>query len=218
MALWRSWSLSKAALLTKFADKFDNSLVHFRHVHWFHRIQIHTRNDFTIVLEYVHMSRWVIANPPDKNVTATTNPAQSSTFFRGRELIVDVKEVRDGEGAVANTRGACAPGISAVEPYFGAGEPISFWKRGSLRSGSNIGSSRSNAGVSGGFAARGASYGIESSFSNVEMERSESPMRAATRARMSSGLGPVSASLSIGNRAIARSARVSAAALSPRPI
>ena len=59
-----------------------------------------------------------------------------------------------------------------------------------LRSGSNIGSSRSNAGVSGGFAAKGASYGIESSFSKVAMERSWSPMRAATRARMSSGLGP----------------------------
>ncbi len=84
-------------------------------------------------------------------------------------------------------------------PYFGAEEATSFWKRGSLRSGSNIGSNRSNAGVSGGFAARGASYGIESSFSKVEMERSGSPMRAATRARMSSGLGPVSASFSIGN-------------------
>src|SRR5438445_2244408 len=217
MAPWRSSSLSKPSLLTKFADKFDNSLVHFRHVNWSHRIQIHTRNDFTIVLEYVHMSRWVIANPPDKNVTATTNPAHSSTFFRGRELIVDVKEVRDGEGAVANTRRACSPGISAVEPYFGAEAAISFWKRGALRSESNIGSSRSNAGVRGGFAARGASYGIESSFSKVEMERSRScGMRAATRARMSSGLGPVSASFSIEIIAIARSARVSAAVLSPR--
>src|SRR6266508_1877432 len=207
----------KPALLTKFADKFDNSLVHFRHVHWFHRIQIHTRNDFTIVLEYMHMSRWVIANPPDKNVTATTNPAHSSTFFRGRELIVDVKEVRDG--AVANTRGACAPGISAVEPYFGAEAATSFWKRGSLRSESNIRSSRSNAGVRGGFAASGPSYGIESSFSKVEMARSRScGMRAATRARMSSGLGPVSASFATGLIAIARSARVSAAVLSPRAI
>jgi hypothetical protein len=32
---------------------------------------------------------------------------------------------------------------------FGVGEATSFWKRGSLRSGSNIGSSRSSAGVSG---------------------------------------------------------------------
>src|SRR5438477_10373478 len=32
---------------------------------------------------------------------------------------------------------------------FGAGEATSFWKRGSFRSGSNIGSSRSSAGVSG---------------------------------------------------------------------
>jgi hypothetical protein len=91
------------------------------------------------------------------------------------------------------------------EAYFGAEEATSFWNRGSLRRESNIGSSRSNAGVSGGFAARGASYGIESSFCKVEIERSRScGMRAATRARMSSGLGPVSASLSIGNSAIAR--------------
>src|SRR5207249_2255906 len=82
-----------------------------------------------------------------------------------------------------------------AEPYFAADEATSFWKRGSLRSESNIGSSRSNAGVSGGFAARGASYGIESSFSRVEMERSRScGIRAATRARTSSGRGPVSAS------------------------
>src|SRR6516164_5152757 len=104
------------------------------------------------------------------------------------------------------------------ECYFDAEELTSFWKRGFFRSGSNIGSSRSNAGVSGGFAAKGASYGIESSFSSMEMERSLWPMRAATLARMSSGLGPVSASLSVGNIAIARSAKVSAAALSPRPM
>jgi hypothetical protein len=63
-----------------------------------------------------------------------------------------------------------------------------------------------------------ASYGIERSFSNAEMARSGSPTRAAMRARMSSGLGPVSASLQIGNMASAGSAKVSAAALSPRPI
>src|SRR5436309_11388517 len=38
---------------------------------------------------------------------------------------------------------------------FGAGEAASFWKRGSFRSGSNIGSRRSSAGVS------GAAPGIE---------------------------------------------------------
>jgi hypothetical protein len=71
--------------------------------------------------------------------------------------------------------------LAYFEPYFGPEEAISFWKRGSLRSGSNIGSSRSNpprrvnSGVSGGFAARGASCGIESSFSRVEMVRSGSP-------------------------------------------
>jgi hypothetical protein len=36
-----------------------------------------------------------------------------------------------------------------VRYRFGASEAASFWKRGSFRSGSNIGSSRSSAGVSG---------------------------------------------------------------------
>src|SRR5207247_10037926 len=70
------------------------------------------------------------------------------------------------------------------EAYFCAEAAISFWKRGSLRSGSNIGSIRSNAGVSGGFAANGASYGIESSVVKVEMARSGSPTRASTRGRL----------------------------------
>src|SRR5437868_11528853 len=35
------------------------------------------------------------------------------------------------------------------EPYFGAADWASFWKRGSFRSGSNMGSSRSSVGVSG---------------------------------------------------------------------
>src|SRR5438876_8638983 len=43
--------------------------------------------------------------------------------------------------------------------YFGAGEAASSWKRGSFRSGSNIGSSRSSAGVSGTFSGSGPAYG-----------------------------------------------------------
>src|SRR5262245_46922922 len=50
------------------------------------------------------------------------------------------------------------------------------------------------------------------------MARSESPVRAATLARISSGLGPANASFSIGRTAIACSARRKAAALSPRPM
>ena len=94
----------------------------------------------------------------------------------------------------------------------------SFWKRGSFRSGSNIGSSRSSAGVSGTFAASAPAYGIESSFCKAAMARSGSPICAATRARISIGPGPSIASFSIGIAAIARSARANAAALSPRPI
>ena len=56
----------------------------------------------------------------------------------------------------------------------GVGE-ASFWKCGSFRSGSNIGSSRSSAGVSGTFAASAPSYGIESSFCKAAMAWSGSP-------------------------------------------
>ena len=104
------------------------------------------------------------------------------------------------------------------ENYFGADKATSFWKRGSFRSGSNIGSSRSRAGVSGTPEASAASYGIESSFCKAAMARSGSPIRAATRARISIELGPTKPSLSIGLTAMARSARANAATLSPRLI
>src|SRR5207248_7865711 len=71
----------------------------------------------------------------------------------------------------------------------------SFWKRGSFRRGSNMGSSRSSAGVSGTFGGNGPEYGIESSFCKAAMARSGSPVCAATRARISIGPGPVVASL-----------------------
>ena len=76
-------------------------------------------------------------------------------------------------------------------PYFGAGEVASFWKRGSFRSGSNIGSSRSSAEVSGMFSASAPLPGIESSFCKAAMARSGSPMCAATRARISIGSGTI---------------------------
>src|SRR6266700_1512770 len=92
----------------------------------------------------------------------------------------------------------------------------SFWKRGSLRSGSNMGSSRSSAGVSGTFSANAPWLGTESSFCKAAMARSGSFICATTRARISSGRVPADASFSIGTTAIARSARANAAALSPR--
>src|SRR5205814_892233 len=100
---------------------------------------------------------------------------------------------------------------------FGAIE-ASFSKRGSFRSGSNIGSNWSSAGVSGTFEASGPAYGIESNFCKAAIARSGSPVRAPTRARISIGPGPSSASFSIGTTAMARSNRVNAVALSPRPV
>src|SRR5438094_286628 len=102
--------------------------------------------------------------------------------------------------------------------YFTAPD-VSFWKRGSLRSGSNIGSSRSRAEVSGTFAAlSGLSYGVESSFCKAEMARSGSPIRAVTRARISIEPGLSIGSFSIGFTAITFSTKANAAVLSPRPI
>ncbi len=98
---------------------------------------------------------------------------------------------------------------------FGASD-ASCWKRGSFRSGSNIGSSRSSAGVSGVVIA--PLYGIESSFCKAAMARSASPARAVTRAKISRRFGPSIASFSIGFVIIARSARANAVALSPRAI
>src|SRR5438132_8743007 len=93
----------------------------------------------------------------------------------------------------------------------------SFWKRGSFRSGSNMGSSRSSAGVSGTFSASAPWAGIESSFCKAAIARSGSPICAATRAKNSIDRVPATASFSIVTAAMARSARANAAVLSPRP-
>src|SRR6266481_566333 len=66
-----------------------------------------------------------------------------------------------------------------------AGSSQSFWKRGSFRSGSIIGSSQSSPGVSGRFEASVLAYGIESSLCKAPIARSGSPVCAATRARIS---------------------------------
>jgi hypothetical protein len=67
------------------------------------------------------------------------------------------------------------------------------------------------------FEASGPLLGIESSFCKAAMVRSGCPICAATRARISIGMGPCKASFSIGITAIARSAKGNAIALSPRP-
>src|SRR6266550_2835736 len=79
----------------------------------------------------------------------------------------------------------------------------SFRKRGSFRTGSNMGSSRRSTGVSGTPNESEPEYGVESTFCKAAMARSGSPMRAATRARISIGMGPVTESFSTGFAAIA---------------
>ena len=78
-----------------------------------------------------------------------------------------------------------------------------------------MGSSRRSAGVSGGYSASARKHGIESSFCKAGMARSASPIRVATRERISIGCVPYNASLSIGTRVIPFSTRAKAAVLSP---
>jgi len=47
-------------------NKIDNLPIDRCHIHRFHGLQIHTRNDFTIVVEHMHVSRRMIANLPDE--------------------------------------------------------------------------------------------------------------------------------------------------------
>src|SRR5439155_1447373 len=77
MAPWRSSSLSKPPLLAQFANKIDDPSVHLFDIHRLHRIRVHTRDDFTIIIEHVHVSRRMIADPPDENVTRTTNASST---------------------------------------------------------------------------------------------------------------------------------------------
>ena len=61
-------------------------------------------------------------------------------------------------------------------------------------------------------------YGIESSFCKAAMARSGSPMRAATRARISIGMGPSNGVFLDRIHGHGLLDRANAAALSPRPI
>src|SRR5947207_9049518 len=77
-------------------------------------------------------------------------------FDRLSKLGCSCKWLNDGEGAAITAR--ITMGCPCSRPAFhlvgdaasfGASQAASFWKRGSFRSGSNMGSSRSSVGVSG---------------------------------------------------------------------
>src|SRR5438034_6822008 len=73
-------------------------------------------------------------------VFVSTQPMTALASSRGKQFAAQVgDEITDV---------TASPYLSGV---FGAADSASFWKRGSFRSGSNIGSSRSTAGVSGMF-------------------------------------------------------------------
>jgi len=93
----------------------------------------------------------------------------------------------------ARTSGVCVPRPGACcRPLANSfcARRNSYGGAGLWRSDQNIGFRRSKAGVSGGFAATGACTGIESSFPAWRWS-GRLAMRAATLARISSGLGPV---------------------------
>src|SRR5258708_6070696 len=108
-------------------------------------------------------------------------------LVRPKKLIGGDRIHRNGQAKCGESYSSATRLLTSGLPYlsavFGAAEATSFRKRGSFRSGSNIGSSRSSAGVSGMFPATPA-YGIESSFCKAAMARSRSPVHAATRARI----------------------------------
>src|SRR6266513_4919352 len=72
-------------------------------------------------------------------VFLSTQPMTAHASSRGKQFAAQVSdEITDV---------TASPHLSGI---FGATSAASFWKRGSFRRGSNIGSSRSRAGVSGG--------------------------------------------------------------------
>src|SRR4030095_16351556 len=90
---------SQPPLPLQFANKIDNSPIDPGHIHRLHRLQIHSRDEISIIIINMHGARRMIANPPNENVTATSDTAHSSKIARiencsNRELIVDPK-VRD---------------------------------------------------------------------------------------------------------------------------
>jgi hypothetical protein len=44
-------------------------------IHWLHRFHVHARDEFTIIVEHVHMTQRMIAFPPDEYVAATPDAA-----------------------------------------------------------------------------------------------------------------------------------------------
>src|SRR5438874_10731990 len=86
-------------------------------------------------------------------------------------IVSDHPLVRDGLRPQVGdeiTDVTASPYLSAV---FGVGETTSFWKRGSFRSGSNIGSSRSSAGVSGGICPKNSLYSFGASEATIFSKR-----------------------------------------------
>src|SRR5882724_4777517 len=85
----------------------------------------------------------------------------------------------------------------------------SFWNAGSPRNGSQCGSSLRSAGV------RQRAYGISKRRCSLGIARFLSPTKTSTDAKVSSALGPATASFPLGSNAIARSASFIAASFWP---
>src|SRR5262249_44397752 len=85
----------------------------------------------------------------------------------------------------------------------------SFWKAGSERNGSHVGSSLRSAGV------RKLPYGVSKRCCSLGIARFLSPTKTSTKAKFSSFLGPSTASFPLGSSVIARSASFIAASFWP---
>ncbi len=106
----------------------------------------------------------------------TIQPSTDANGIRTVYSAFSLEQFKQGKKVLTCASGTpwtwCLNKRCTVDPS----EPQSFWKRGSFRSGSNIGSNRSRAAVSGALPTGSApSYGIESSFCKAATARSGSP-------------------------------------------
>jgi hypothetical protein len=96
----------------QFTDKIDNSLVDLGHIHRLHGLQIHSRDEISIIIINMHVAWWMIANPSNENVTAASNPAHASKSSES-EVVVDSKSLFWPAAKTKRLAALCSPELPA---------------------------------------------------------------------------------------------------------
>jgi len=78
------------------ANEINNSFVNLEYIHRLHRFQIYWRDEISIIIINMHVVRWMIANPPNENVAATTNPTPFLNVVPSEDSL-SILKVRFGE-------------------------------------------------------------------------------------------------------------------------